>query len=203
MVHETAFDDVFDSQATFRAMLDCLSRPGSIRTVPALRYESAPREFCPPMLSLLKTLCDHRVSFSIGSPASRPDWVAYLKMNLSTPFVSVDEAEYVVFNGGKFDADFSRLNRGTLEFPESSATALLCVQRLSDETQTSLPGFALRLKGPGVKNLTTLTIVGLDARYIEERSQANKFYPLGIDVFLVDADGRVAGIPRTSAVEVH
>jgi alpha-D-ribose 1-methylphosphonate 5-triphosphate synthase subunit PhnH len=54
-----------------------------------------------------------------------------------------------------------------------------------------------------VKNLTTLTIVGLDARYIEERSQANKFYPLGIDVFLVDADGRVAGIPRTSAVEVH
>lgn len=112
MVRETAFDEVFDSQATFRVMLDCLSRPGNIRTVPARPYELAPAEFCPSVLSLLKTVCDHRVSFSIGSPASRPDWVAYLEMNLSTPFRQVNEAEYALFEGGTFDPDFSRLNRG-------------------------------------------------------------------------------------------
>ncbi|MGO9412484.1 MAG: phosphonate C-P lyase system protein PhnH [Spirochaetia bacterium] len=203
MVRETAFDEVFDSQATFRVMLDCLSRPGNIRTVPARPYELAPAELCPPVLSLLKTVCDHRVSFSIGSPASRPDWVAYLEMNLSTPFRQVNEAEYALFEGGTFDPDFSRLNRGTLEFPESSATAFICVQRLSDEKPSGVPSRELRVKGPGVRDLTVLSVTGLDARYLEERSEANRFYPLGIDLFLVDAEGRVAGIPRTSAVEVR
>lgn len=66
-----------------------------------------------------------------------------------------------------------------------------------------MPSRELRVKGPGVRDLTVLSVTGLDARYLEERSQANRFYPLGIDLFLVDAEGRVAGIPRTSAVEVR
>ena len=147
MVRETSFDDVFDSQATFRAMLDCLSRPGTIRTVPEQRYESAPLGFCPPALSLLKTLCDHRVSFSIG-PHFEAGLGAYLEVNLSTPFRRVAEADYVLFEGGTFDEDFSRLNRGTLEFPESSATAFLGVHRLLVEKQ--LPARELRVTGPGV-----------------------------------------------------
>ena len=59
----------------------------------------------------------------------------------------------------------------------------------------------LILRGPGVKGRARLSVDGLDARYIEERANANRFYPMGIDLLLVDAEGRVAGVPRTSAVE--
>jgi len=198
---ETGFDDIFDSQATFRALLDALSRPGTIRRLPARPYASAPQGFCAPALTILKTMCDHRVSFSIGSSSRRPDLVSYLTMNLSTPFEEVEKADYVLFEGERFDPDFANLNHGTLEFPEFSATALLCVRRLSDGGQIALPGSSLRFRGPGVKGTASLRAAGLDARYLEERSRANQFYPMGIDLFLVDADGRVAGIPRVSVVE--
>ncbi|HUI69211.1 MAG TPA: phosphonate C-P lyase system protein PhnH [Spirochaetia bacterium] len=200
MVRETAFDDIFDSQATFRVLLDCLSKPGTVGMVRPLAYESPPQGFCSPALSIMKTLCDHRVSFSVGSAEARSGWTAYLEMNLSTPLRPVPEADYVVFDGRVYDDDFSHLNRGTLEFPESSATALLCVQELFDTGEPS--GFELRLRGPGVNGQAQLFVTGLDARYLRERIQANRFYPMGIDVFLVDASGRLAGIPRTSVVEV-
>jgi alpha-D-ribose 1-methylphosphonate 5-triphosphate synthase subunit PhnH len=199
MVRETAFDEVFDSQATFRVLLDSMSRPGSLRSLPTRRYPSAPNGFCPPVLSILKTVCDHRISFSVGSSERRQDWVSYLVMNLSTPFRPVEEADYVLFNGESFEQDFARLKRGTLEYPERSATALLCVQRLSEAEAAGSPG--LRVSGPGVTGTGLLAVSGLDARYLEERSKANKFYPMGIDLLLVDADGRVAGLPRTSVVE--
>jgi alpha-D-ribose 1-methylphosphonate 5-triphosphate synthase subunit PhnH len=201
MVRETVFDDVFDSQATFRALLDCLSRPGAVRTLPARSFGSTPAEFCPPALSLLKTLCDHRVSFSVGSSALRADWVSYLEINLSARFRSVGEADYVLFDGKKFDADFALLKRGSLEFPESSATAVLCVQQLSDKQPPGPSTCQLRLRGPGVRDLATLAVAGFDLQYLHERSQANRFYPMGIDLFFLDWDRRLAGIPRTSVVE--
>ena len=199
MVRETSFDDVFDSQATFRAMLDCLSRPGTIRTVPEQRYESAPLGFVHGSLP---------PEDPVRSPSLFFDRVSHFEAGLGSlsrdepvdSFRRVAEADYVLFEGSTFDEDFSRLNRGTLEFPESSATAFLGVHRLLVEKQ--LPARELRVTGPGVRGVTALSVTGLDARYLEERSRANQFYPLGIDVFLMDADGRIAGIPRTSTVEV-
>ncbi|HTP59753.1 MAG TPA: phosphonate C-P lyase system protein PhnH [Spirochaetia bacterium] len=199
MARETGFDEVFDSQATFRALLGSLSRPGSLRSLPPRRYPSAPDGFCPPALSILKTMCDHRVCFSVGSSAGRQEWISYLVMNLSTPFRPVEEADYVLFNGESFEQDFTRLKRGTLEYPERSATALVCVQSLSSAESTGSRG--LRVSGPGVKGSITLAVAGFDARYLEERSAANRFYPMGIDLLLVDPEGNVAGLPRTSVVE--
>jgi alpha-D-ribose 1-methylphosphonate 5-triphosphate synthase subunit PhnH len=199
MARETRFDEVFDSQATFRVLLDSMSRPGSLGSLPARHYPSAPQGFCSPALSILKTMCDHRVCFSVGSSADRREWVDYLALNLSTPFRPVEEADYVLFVGESFEKDFTRLKRGTLEYPERSSTALVCVQRLSDTGAAG--GRTLRVSGPGVKGAIMLTVGGLDARYLEERSAANRFYPLGIDLLFVDPDGRVAGLPRTSVVE--
>ncbi|HVP17678.1 MAG TPA: phosphonate C-P lyase system protein PhnH, partial [Spirochaetia bacterium] len=153
---------------------------------------------CASMLSILKTLCDHRVSFSVGSSENTSGWVGYLDVNLSTPFRAIAEAAYVIFEGDRFDEDFQHLNRGTLEFPETSATALLCVRNLREN-----PGAeerVLHLSGPGVQDGTRLCVDGLHPRYLEERARANRFFPLGIDLFLVDHAGNVAGIPRTSII---
>lgn len=202
MVREVGFDDVFDSQATFRSLLDALSRPGKICRLPDRVYQGAPDGFCPPALSILKTLCDHRVSFSIVSGNRKSEWSRYLEVNLATPFEDVEKADYVIFDGTTFDEDFMRLKRGSSEFPENSATALLCVGRLADgAVETGMPSCRLCCTGPGVQDRTFLTITGLDPRYNEARSRTNNVSPLGIDLFLVDTGGRVAGIPRSSSVE--
>jgi len=199
MTRESGFDEVFDSQATFRVLLGSLSRPGSLGSLPQRPYPSAPHGLCPPALSILRTMCDHRVCFSVGSSADRQEWISYLAMNLSTPFRPVEEADYVLFNGESFEQDFTRLKRGTLEYPERSATALVCVRGLSDAELAG--GRELRVSGPGVKGTNVLAVQGLDARYLEERFAANRFYPMGIDLLLVDSQGTVAGLPRTSVVE--
>lgn len=202
-MRETAFEDVFDSQRTIRTLLDVLSRPGTVGSLPHAPYQFCPPGFCPPVLSIMKTLCDHRVSFSVGSAENRQQWVRYLEVNLATPFKAVAEAEYAVFDGTVFDADFSLLSRGTLEFPETSTTALISVGGLAGGAEKSADAATtLRLSGPGVRSFAFLGVTGLDARYLEERTRANRSYPLGIDLFLVDTSGLVAGIPRTSTVEV-
>ena len=203
-VRETIFDDVFDSQRVIRTLLEVLARPGTVGSLPALDYRFPPEDFCAPALSIMKTLCDHRVSFSVGAPAHRAAWVRYLEVNLATPVAEPADAGYVLFDGSSFDEDFSRLSTGCLEFPEASATALLGVGLLESlPRENGSTGMAtLRLSGPGVKATASLRVAGLDPRYLEQRARANRFYPLGIDLLLVDRDGRVAGIPRTSAIEV-
>jgi alpha-D-ribose 1-methylphosphonate 5-triphosphate synthase subunit PhnH len=99
MVRETCFHEVVDSQKTFRALLDAISRPGAVRRVPVCGYRAMPRGFCPPALTVLKTLCDHRVSFSIGLGAREADVIRYLEVNLGAPFQPVAEADYVLFEG--------------------------------------------------------------------------------------------------------
>ena len=203
MVREVEFDDVFDSQATFRVLLDSVSRPGTIGLIPSIPYKAPPRGFCPPALSILKTLCDHRVSFSLGEAQATPEWIRYLEVNLAAPYRRLERADYVLFDGSAYDAGFARVHRGSLEYPESSAIALLCVTRLSlgpDESEG--PACELVFAGPGVKDSVRLSVAGLDPAYAVERKTVNNLYPLGIDLFLIDPDGRVAGVPRTSRVEV-
>jgi alpha-D-ribose 1-methylphosphonate 5-triphosphate synthase subunit PhnH len=202
-VREPGFNEVFDSQAVFRALLDSMSRPGRIFQAPLVPYPASPRGFCPPVLSVLKTLCDHRVSFSVGRCDTRSEWIRYLEVNLTAQFKALENAHYVLLDGASCDPGFSILNRGSLEFPESSATALLTVMRLSVEGDNSEgPACDLVLEGPGVDGRSTLSVAGLDPAYASEREKMNRLYPLGVDLFLVDPDGRVAGIPRTTTVEV-
>ncbi|MFI5367695.1 MAG: phosphonate C-P lyase system protein PhnH [Spirochaetia bacterium] len=203
MAREIGFDEVFDSQATFRALLDSMSRPGKICQVPLRPYRSPPNGFCSPALTILKTLCDHRVSFSLGAANETPEWIRYLEMNLAAPFQPIETADYVLFNGAGFDPGFARLNRGSLEFPEKSATALICVTQLLDEpAESEAPVCSLVLAGPGVKGQTRLSAAGLDPGYITGRQRTIRYFPMGVDLFLLDGHGKVAGIPRTSMVEV-
>ena len=209
VVREGGFDDVFDSQAAFRALLDALSRPGKVRRLPACSYTGAPEGFCPPSLTIMKTLCDHRVSFSLVPRETALE--RYLEVNLAAPYEGVENADYVIFSGSSFDEGFMRLKRGSPEFPESSATALLCVGSLAEGALDTAPGTTpdaagpscrLALSGPGVQDKAFLTVTGFDPRYGEARARTNNVSPMGIDLFLVDTGGRVAGIPRTSVVEI-
>jgi len=197
-VRESAFDEIFDGQAVFRVLLDCLSRPGTVGQIPSLSWSGTPAGFPSSALAVLKTLCDHRVSFAVGSHENRDAWSAYLALNLGCPSRPVEAADYVLMDGVSFDPGFVSLRRGTPEVPEDSATVLLAVPRISAGPSAG----GARIRGPGVKDVAHLGLPGLDPGYVTARESANAFYPQGIDVILLDADGRVAALPRTSRLEL-
>jgi phosphonate C-P lyase system protein PhnH len=107
-----------------------------------------------------------------------------------------------------------RLRRGTLAYPDEGATLVLSVLTLTGEVAggedgaagrdgTAGGGSALTLSGPGVPagETRTLRVAGLPPTFAAARARAVRDYPAGIDLFLVDAGGRLAGLPRSTHLE--
>ncbi len=198
---ETAFDEVFDSQKTFRALLGALSRPGVVHWLPKIAWAAPPAERNPHVLTVMKTLCDERTAFGV-TPESDEPWIRYLAVNTRAACVGLEAADYVAADGGRFLPVVSRLKAGSLEEPESSATLVLSAARISSAGEKGSPaGCTLALRGPGVRDTAVVHIAGLDPRYIADLEAASRLYPFGVDAFVVDWSGAVIGIPRSNRPE--
>lgn len=200
---EAAFDDVYDSQKNFRILMDAMSRPGEIFKLCDNYFSNTPQELNSNFLTILKTLGDNTVSFSLGNMESEAI-KKYIEVNTGMEFMYLSEADYVLFRGWEFDESFFELNLGTYEFPERSATVIV-------ETENILSGVfkesfrskvEITMRGPGIKDKNIVTICGLDKKYAEGLGDINSMFPLGIDVIFVDSEGNLTCVSRTTKLEV-
>ncbi|WP_166172584.1 phosphonate C-P lyase system protein PhnH [Rubrobacter tropicus] len=180
------FDPVFDSQRVFRCVLQATAQPGKLFALPPTGV--APRE------AVARTLLDHEVTLcALGDRAEEAERISGLT---GSRIVPVNEADFVLVSTGS-GAGVSSLKRGTLERPETGATAIFAVRRLSN-TGT----LTLKLSGPGIRGGRSLGAEGLSAEVAEAIRESRQGYPLGVDVYLVDEAGQVAGLPRSTSLEV-
>ena len=180
------FDPVFDSQRVFRCVLQATAQPGKLFALPPTGV--APRE------AVALTLLDHEVAFcAVGGPPEDAERISGLT---GSRIVPLPEADFALFSGGS-GVGISTLERGTLERPETGATAIFAVRRLSN-TGT----FTLKLSGPGIPDGRSLGAEGLSAEEAEAIRDSRQDYPLGVDVYLVDDAGQVAGLPRSTRLDV-
>lgn len=184
-----AYDPIFDSQRSFRALLLATARPGEICHLPEVGDAQAHE------LALM-ALLDHEVSFAVvGEGAQDAQDVLLLLTESRTAPLS--EADFVLVLGGDSRGGLSELKRGTLEEPEVGAAAVYAVGEISD-----LAPLVLRLSGPGVPGERTVGIKGLANAEVEAIQEARAHYPLGVDVYLVSREGSVLGLPRSTQIEV-
>ena len=96
------FDPIFDSQATFRVVLEAMARPGRVGRVPM------PDPRCPvagagALSAVLLTLLDHEVTFAVApSPDDGSDGVdlsRYLTAVTGSRPAPIEQADYVVVQG--------------------------------------------------------------------------------------------------------
>lgn len=175
------------SQADFREALECLARPGRIGTVgdAAFPVPAARRAY-----SLLLALADQEVSIAVSGA---DETVArFASLGTGARLAEPGSASYVLSIGdpGELLLD---LGRGTPEAPEAGATVIVAVNSLAE-------GQAWELRGPGVAGSAHLRVSGLAISTLAARAVACSEYPLGIDLFLVDSGGRLAGLPRTTTI---
>jgi len=182
-----AFDAVFDSQRVFRCVLQATAQPGKLFTLP-------PTEAAPPETVAL-ALLDHEVTFCAVGEGAR-EVGQRLVRETGSRVVPLPEADFAMISGGDSDGAVLNLSRGTLERPEAGATAVYAVERLGTGPLT------LGLSGPGISGERTLGVEGLSSREAEAIRESRVDYPLGVDVYLVDGAGRVAGLPRSTRLEV-
>jgi alpha-D-ribose 1-methylphosphonate 5-triphosphate synthase subunit PhnH len=190
---EPAFDKVFDTQKIYRQMLDAIARPGKICSMPPLDIRP-PAGLSSAAAGMAFTLLDSETSFAVLPYAAA--WQEYIALNTGAGNSAVDAAEFLIVEGSKNLPELAEANRGDLLSPEQGSTLIVLVDGIAESGKCA----RLTLSGPGIAGRIRMSVDGLHPANLERILKLNQEYPLGVDVFFVDAAGRLAAMPRSSSV---
>lgn len=180
------------ARETFQVLLAALSNPGRILTLPGAAPSTL--QSCH---QIGLTLLDLETSFFT------PDRMLRRDLDKSgARFRTASSAAYLFFpDSDAFEAMMlqqtldimAQAPVGTIVDPDEGATLIVAC--------TLGEGQPLRLHGPGIQYTGEVRVSGLPAAFWQVRA-AKLNYPLGIDLFLVDA-GQIVGLPRTTTVAIE
>lgn len=179
-------------QAVFRALLDCMSRPG---TVAELQHTGPVEDEWAGVVAVMQTLLDHEVTFALLAEDDSAVRETILRRTGSRTAVPTD-AEYLVADAGNLLAAIEQANEGDLDYPEQGATVVARCPAVGDGELT------VHLSGPGIRDHSHLSLGGLTADVFKALMRKNSSFPLGIDMVLVGDNNRVSCLPRTTTVTV-
>jgi len=196
-----SFDEVFDTQTAFRALLMAMARPGRIEWLPWPVTE-VPAGLSEAYALTLMTLLDHEVSFCLaGTGDSGGEVEKWVVMRTGCKPAAPEEADFILVLEGDSKRCLSRAKQGTPEFPDRGATAVYQVAGLrSGQTSGTESGMTVRLMGPGVDGSRCITVYGLGSGEMDDIRSTRRDYPVGVDVILVSRQGEVACLPRSTLV---
>lgn len=176
-------DPVLDAQASFRAVLEAMSRPGRVlRIAPP---PEVPPGISPAAAAVLLTLVDAETVLRLHAGAEAEAWVRFhCGCRLAR-----EGADFVLDPAAELPA----LGAGTEEEPEHGATLLIEVAALEE-------GGGWTLRGPGIRDAHRLYVEGAPEGFVAAWAANRARFPRGVDVILCAGD-RVAALPRTVSIE--
>ncbi|MFM7303813.1 MAG: phosphonate C-P lyase system protein PhnH [Alphaproteobacteria bacterium] len=176
-------DPVLDAQASFRAILEAMSRPGRIHRVDARITPPAP--LCSAAGAALLSLADADTPLWLDAGDTVAEW---LRFHCGAPITpDIGAARFVVACGAAPSLD--ALDIGTDEDPQLGATLILQVAGL-------VAGDGWRLTGPGIQHEHRLRVLGAPADFVAAWVRNQALFPRGIDVLLCAGDS-IAALPRS------
>ena len=180
-------DPVGEAQATFRAVLDAMARPGKLHRVGG--QLTAPAPLAPATAAVLLTLVDNETKLWLdGSAAAARDWLAF---HCGASIVAAPDA--AAFAVALSLPELATLATGTHETPEESATLIVQIAALG-------AGVRDRRSGPGLREPTLLAADGLPAGFATIWRWNHALYPCGVDIILC-AGTTLAALPRSVLIE--
>jgi alpha-D-ribose 1-methylphosphonate 5-triphosphate synthase subunit PhnH len=202
------------SQAVFRVLLESLARPGRVLALPAVGAGAGPG-----IVPLALAVIGSKVAV-----AGEPWWQERICRATGAQPAGIEEADMVAIYGKAEAETVSFLRRGSAAAPEDGAKVGLACGALSegalsqgalsqgalsqgalsrDALSPGGPGqTTIELSGPGVPGRVRLGVDGVGREVFDALREANAMFPAGVDVWLVDANGRVAGLPRSARLAV-
>jgi alpha-D-ribose 1-methylphosphonate 5-triphosphate synthase subunit PhnH len=185
---------VFESQGTFRVILEAMSRPGTVVPLPV--KAAGPAGWSASMTSAVLTLCDMDTPVWLDAACNTEDALRFLRFHCGCPLTDAPaKASFAVVTRHELMPSFDEFSLGSAEYPEKSTTVLLASDLSSDS------GDAVRISGPGVDGEGRIPLSWLPSGFIRMWSHNNRLFPRGIDLILVGHD-QVVGLPRTLKMEV-
>jgi alpha-D-ribose 1-methylphosphonate 5-triphosphate synthase subunit PhnH len=187
MMQATFANYVFDSQRTFRELLQAMARPASPRPLPVLPPSPAP--ITPAAMAILLTLCDATTSVWLQQPEEEA--ISHLRFHAGLRLAErPEDADFALITDPASMPSLERFARGDLRYPDRSASLIVQVDGFRTEG-------GARFAGPGIREIETLTVDGLSSDFWRQRAELAAQLPLGIDLYFVAAQ-HVVGLPRTT-----
>ena len=205
-LHSGFSEPVFDSQRSFRAVLEAMSHPGRMVDV------GTPIDAPPPLHAATAAICLALVDFETPvwiQPATDGNALAtehesarktealsqFLRFHCSSPLAAGPAvAAFAVIHDPAHMPPLSAFSGGQSDYPDRSTTLLIQVDGLST-------GRRVRLSGPGIKDTRQLAPSGLPERFWTEWRDNGALFPRGVDVLFICGSDIVA-LPRTTRVEM-
>lgn len=197
--------DLHRAQRAFRCVLDAFAHPGTVhQLVPAPENPASPVALDASLELVVRLFVDQAVTFCVAD--SESDAVAvYLTSETHARRAPLRDADFVVVPA-RADAQtaseaVAEACRGTLVAPEKGATLLMGCARLAgvpESGEVTEPAVhVVALQGPGVERENRFAVDRVD--WLRARDARGDEFPCGIEIVLVDPEGRIAAVPRSSS----
>ncbi|RJQ56826.1 MAG: phosphonate C-P lyase system protein PhnH [Desulfobacteraceae bacterium] len=183
-------DPVFDSQQSFRAIMDAMTHPGRKGVVPEALTPPEPVNCASAAICL--SLLDFETPFwsdlNPGTPA-----LEWLNFHSGCKIVShTYDALFALVTDLSALPPLHHFRIGTDECPDTSTTLIVQVE-----------GFAMkngkRLTGPGIPTSRRLSVGGIPGTFWEQWHAQFEIFPLGVDVIFT-FENCLAALPRSTRV---
>ncbi len=179
-------DPVLDAQASFRAILEAMSRPGRIQRIEARITPPAP--LCTAAGAALLSLADADTPLWLDAGDTVAEW---LRFHCGAPITrDIGAARFALACSAA--PSLETLDVGTDEDPQLGATLILQVAGL-------VAGDGWRLTGPGIQHEHRLRVLGAPADFAAAWVRNHALFPRGVDVLLCAGDS-IAALPRSITI---
>ena len=182
---------VFQSQETYRLILQAMAFPGRIVTGTyhlerGIGLDQASAAVCLTLLDgetplWLQEGCEDRLA-------------SWLRFQCGCPLVEDPAAAaFALISDPLAMPPMDTFSSGTAQYPDRSTTLILQMDTLEE-------GNLVVIRGPGIKERMGLTLASLPEAFWEQRQQVCDGFPQGIDLILT-CGRRLAALPRTTRIE--
>jgi alpha-D-ribose 1-methylphosphonate 5-triphosphate synthase subunit PhnH len=197
------------AQTVFRATLDVLARPGTVKRLPSAADEPLAAHVPAALLPLL-ALADLSTPVCVVDEEGTEDgedataWDGIVRVATNAPRAPLGAARLVAALRPLTAGELAGLRTGTAAAPEDGALACLAVAGIAAATDPGSEhdsvGGLLRLSGPGVPGTRAVAVTGLPAGFAAARRALVARFPAGADLLLIAPDGAMTGLPRTTTL---
>jgi alpha-D-ribose 1-methylphosphonate 5-triphosphate synthase subunit PhnH len=190
MVEQGFAAPVEAAQRVFRTLLTALSEPGRVLALPPCCVP--PEGVDPAAMAAVLALCDGDTPLWLDALAEAA--ASFIRFHTGAPIVAAPEEALFLLAGARHRPPLARLQAGTPDYPDRSATLILAVAELAE-------GEGWSLAGPGIADTRRLLVRFIDERFAGEWQENHARFPLGVDVVFAARD-RLAALPRSTHLEV-
>lgn len=186
------------TQRAFRQVLNSFARPGTVGQIDAFPKSGEAPKVPACFETAVRLFVDQVVTFSVAGPDAESvgRWIT---MQTHARQTDAAKADFVLVPCEDDETQCEALlqaKEGTLAEPEQGACVMLLCGAIADEPAAGL--HCLELEGPGIEATAKLCVD--QVAWARARQLRGDEYPCGIEVLLVDREGNVAALPRTTRI---